>query len=154
MPKNTLNTTICNTSPPAIDFTILSGNTCRIISCVVCASTLGSSCATASACFIPTPALLILIAAKPIKSAMVVTISKYNKDFQPIRPTWRMSECPAMPYTNVANKSGAMITLIIFRKILLKICRFWPKTGKSCPIDTPISKDTNIQKVRVFLIKP
>ncbi len=66
----------------------------------------------------PAPGFTRLTAASPMKSATVVTISKYTNDFSARRPTrLRSSPWPAMPTTRLAMMSGTTIDLIIRRKI-------------------------------------
>ncbi len=64
-----------------------------------------------------------------------------------MRPTFFRSAWPAMPLTRVANSSGAMITLIICRKIWLRMRRLTAKAGKSWPISAPTTIDTRIHVV-------
>ena len=154
IPKIILKTTICKTCPSAIDLAIFSGKICRIISLNVCGGTFSSSSWAPVGIDIPIPAFEILIAASPIKRAIVVTTSKYKIDFQPILPTCFRSECPAIPKTSVANNKGAIMVLIIFKKTLLKTWSLIPTSGKSCPISAPTTIEIKIQVVRDFFLNP
>ncbi len=76
MPNTIEKTTICNTWFSATDLAMFSGNACRMMSDAV-GLTVGSfSVAAAAGSWTPTPALLRLIATRPMSSARVVTISK------------------------------------------------------------------------------
>src|SRR5690606_22474525 len=94
----------------------------------------------------------ILITAKPIKIAHEVAQKKYSIDFQAIRPTCFKSECPAIPYTNVAKIIGATMVLTNLMNPLLKGCSAIAAFGKSIPTKTPRIIQTIIQVVRFFLI--
>ena len=73
IPKIILKTTTCKTCPSATDFATFSGKICRIISSQLWEEVSGNFSWITSIFFVPTPACVILMAAKPIKSAKVVT---------------------------------------------------------------------------------
>ena len=64
-----------------------------------------------------------------------------------------MSPAPAMPCTNVANSSGAMIDLIMRKKILLKMAMFMPTWGKNWPTRIPATRPMTIQLVNEIRLK-
>jgi hypothetical protein len=74
--KSTLNTTIWRTCPSATDLATFSGNTCRITSVRVCFWPCASAWGITAGGCTPTPALVMLMAARPMNSAIVVTASK------------------------------------------------------------------------------
>src|SRR5690554_5667537 len=113
-----------------MDLIIFSGKILMIWSSQVIAVTSGSSSFKLGGICTPTPALEILIAIKPKKSAMVVTTSKYNRDFQPILPNCLILECEAIPTTKVENNIGAIIVLIKRKNILLRKLSLSPISGK------------------------
>ena len=64
-----------------------------------------------------------------------------------MRPTCRRFEWPAMPTTSVPKRSGAMIVLIMRRKMRLSTRAFTPAAGQSWPISAPTAIATRIQVV-------
>ena len=148
MANRMLNTTTCNTWPSATDLAIFSGKTWSRMSVTVCRG----AAASCSACAVggsltPTPALLTLMAAKPMNSATVVTTSKYTSALIPIRPIFFRSAWPAMPTTSVPNSSGAMMVLIRRRKIRLSTRSLTANAGQSWPISAPTTMLTRMAVV-------
>ena len=133
---------------------MFSGKMWRMISVMVCLWVGSSSRCSTCGNTIPTPALEKLIAARPIKRASVVTTSKYKMLFQPMRPTCLMLLCPAMPYTKVPKRRGAIMHLIKRRNNCESTLRFWEKRGKSIPISTPITILIRMVVVSERLRKP
>ena len=78
----------------------------------------------------PTPGLTRFTAPKPTNSATVVTTSKYRIALPPMRPMVLTLPVPAMPTTSVANSSGAMIDLIMRRKMVPSSAHFLRGSGK------------------------
>src|SRR5215471_3731069 len=145
--NNTLNTTTCNTCPSATLLAIFSGKMSVIICVAVCGETFSDSGVDPAGRCTLSPALLMLIAANPINSAIVDTTSKYTRDFQPSRPTFFRFACPAIPVTRIPNSSGAMITLISRRKIFPRNCSLAANAGASYPSSAPANSPTKIHAV-------
>ena len=59
-----------------------------------------------------------------------------------------------MPTTSVANKSGAMIVRMRFRKIRLSSLRLTANPGQSLPISAPATIATRIHVVSDFRRQP
>ena len=76
MLNSTLKTTICSTSPSATDRATFSGKTWSSTSEADCLRPVTSAEGRADGGWTPTPARVRLMAASPMKSAMVVTASK------------------------------------------------------------------------------
>ena len=75
-PNSSENTTTWSTCPSAIDLAMFSGKMCWMISEGVSGFASSFSWAGTGGSLIPLPACEMLIAASPMKSAIVVTISK------------------------------------------------------------------------------
>ena len=72
-------------------------------------------------------------------------------DLKASRPTRFMSSpWPAMPTTSVAKISGAMIDLIIRRKICENGRNDWDRSGRKYPISVPITIEIRIHFVRLM----
>ncbi len=82
-----------------------------------------------------------------MNSAMVVTTSKYRIALPPMRPMVLMLPVPAIPTTSVPNKSGAMMDLIMRRKIVPSSAIFCAGSGKNAPKATPATSAIRIQAV-------
>jgi hypothetical protein len=65
----------------------------------------------------------------------------------PIRPIARRSPVPAIPTTSVENSSGAMIILIIRRKVSASGRMSAPNDGHSQPMTTPTIRPIMIRAV-------
>ena len=159
-PKSTEKKTICNTSLLAAASKKLCGTTCSStpvsVTCLDARSV--PTVADAPVMFTPSPGRIRFTAAKPITSAIVVTISKYTIERSASFPTRFMSSpCPAIPTTSVEKMSGTINSLIMRRKIVdstlsdaaWKIGAGWPGTasGKASPMRTPKTIEMKIQCV-------
>lgn len=91
----------------------------------------------AGSTFIPTPGFAMLITTRPIRSAIVETISKYNNATPPVLPTDFMLSIPAIPLTTVQKITGAMIILIKRIKASPNGLSCSPKPGICC--STPLT---------------
>ena len=98
MPKRMANTTICKTSPRAMESMMLEGKVCsRMSPALSLAAGMAAAAAPVLLIVSPAPGWARFTAARPTNKAMVVITSKYTIAFSPMRPICLMSPAPAIP---------------------------------------------------------
>lgn len=118
-PKNSENTRICRISLLAMASAMLLGNTCAMKALRVKSPVFRPAVAAASgsARFRCAPGWKMLTSARPSSSEMAEAAMNQNMARRPMRPTALASLMLARPDTRVANTRGAMIILIMRRKM-------------------------------------
>ena len=126
---------------------MLAGNTCSSTELTVGAACWMAVSDAVGASFNPAPGRTRFTAARPRKSATVVTASKYKIAFRPMRPMRFKSPEPALPYTRVPKLSGAMMDRISRRKMLLTGASRLATPGAAIPITIPAAIPMKIHAV-------